>query len=236
MKISMPQEDRQLLQMVRMNRFISAPRLRMQMICQFGRRKSVQTIRRRLLATGYWSRRPARCPRIVLEHRWHRREWGRRHRVGDFRYWRHYILSDESQSSLYHSDGQVQVRRRQGERLSDACVQRNDGNRGPSVMIWGAIHHGERSELVMVDAAMNRHRNIQILRNQMLPWVMGVFGVQTWTQLSMFGTKRQSGSETWMTPLSIAAELNNAVRQAWAADTQATGVGVRRAISCSTNM
>ena len=37
-KISTPREDRQLLRMVRMNRFISAPRLRMQMIRQFGRR------------------------------------------------------------------------------------------------------------------------------------------------------------------------------------------------------
>ena len=51
------------------------------------------------------------------------------------------IFSDESRFSLYHSDGRVRVRRRQGERLI-ACVQPNDGNRGPSVMVWGAIHHG----------------------------------------------------------------------------------------------
>ena len=63
-----------------------------------------------------------------------------------------------------------------GERLIDACVQPNDGNRGPSVMVWGAIHHGGRSELVVVDGAMNRHKYIQILRNQMLRWVTGVFG------------------------------------------------------------
>ena len=60
MKISTPREDHQLLRMVRTNRFISAPRLRMQMIRQFGRRMSVRTIPRRLLAAGYWSRRPAR--------------------------------------------------------------------------------------------------------------------------------------------------------------------------------
>ena len=33
-----------------------------------------------------------------------------------------------------------------------------DGNRGQSVMAWSAIHHGERSELVVVDGAMNWHR------------------------------------------------------------------------------
>ena len=74
MKMSTPQEDRQLLWMVRMNRFISAPCL--QMICWFGRRMSVQTIRRRLLAAGYWSRCPARSPRLTLELRRRRHEWG----------------------------------------------------------------------------------------------------------------------------------------------------------------
>ena len=57
MKISMPREDCQLLWMVRMNRFISAPCLRMQMIRRFGKWMSVQTIRRWLLTAGYWSRR-----------------------------------------------------------------------------------------------------------------------------------------------------------------------------------
>ena len=128
----------------------------------------VRTIRRRLLAAGYWSRRPARCPGLTLEHRRRRREWGRRHRVWDLRQWRHCIFSDESWFYLYHSDGRVRVRRRHGERLIDACVQPNDGNR--------AIHHGVRSELVVVDGAMNRHCYIKILRNQMLPWTTGVFG------------------------------------------------------------
>ena len=68
------------------------------------------------------------------------------------------------------------MRRRQGASLIDDCIQPNDGNRGPSVMVWVAIHHGARSELVMVDGAMNRHQYIQILRNEMLPWAMGLFG------------------------------------------------------------
>ena len=73
---------------------------------------------------------------------------GRRHRVWDRRQWRPCIFSDESRFSLYHSDGRVRVCRRQRARLIDACVQPNDGNRGPSVMVWGVIHHGG-SELVV---------------------------------------------------------------------------------------
>ena len=135
MEISMPREDHQLLRLLRTIRFISAPRLRMQMIRRFERRMSVRTIRRRLLAVGYWSRRPANCPRLTLEHRRRHREWGRRHRVWDLREWRHCIVSDESQFSKYQSDGRDRVRRRQGERLIDACVQPNVGNLGPSLMV-----------------------------------------------------------------------------------------------------
>ena len=43
-------------------------------------------------------------------------------RVSDLRQWRLCIFSDESRFPLYHSDGRVWVRRRQGERLIDACV------------------------------------------------------------------------------------------------------------------
>ena len=175
MKFSTPWEDRQLLRMVRTNHFISAPRLQMQMIHRFGRRVSVRTIRRWILTTGYWSRRTAKCPRLTFEHRWRRHERARSTECGtsdngDT------IFSDESRFSQYHSDGWVRVRRRQWERLINARVQPNDGNRGPSVMVWGAIHHGGRSELIVVDGAMNRHRYIQILRNQMLPSATGVFG------------------------------------------------------------
>ena len=95
----------------------------------------------------------------------------------DLRQWKHCIFSDESLLSLYHSAGRVRVRRRQGERLIDAYVQPNDGNRSPSVMmIMGCNPPWGRSELVVVDGAVNRYRYIQILRNQMLPWATGVFG------------------------------------------------------------
>ena len=137
MKVSMPREDYQLLRMVRTNRSIATPRLRMQMTRQLGRQMSVRTIRRRLLVFGYWCPRPARCPRVS--------QWGRKQRVWDLRQWRHCIFSDESWFSLYHSDGRVRVRRKQGERLIDACVQPNDGNRGTSVMVWGAIPGGGHS-------------------------------------------------------------------------------------------
>ena len=49
-----------------------------EMLHRFRRRLSVQGIVSKLLASGYWSRRPAMCRRLTLDHRrWHRL-WRRR--------------------------------------------------------------------------------------------------------------------------------------------------------------
>ena len=145
------------------------------MIRRFGRRMSVRTIRRWLLATRYWSWCPARCPRLILEHGPCHREWGGGTECGTSDNGDN-VSSVMGPDLLYHSDGQVWVCHKQGKRLIDDCIQPNDGNHGPSVMVCGAIHHEGRSELVVVDGAMNRHGYIQIMRNQMLPWATGLFG------------------------------------------------------------
>ena len=67
----------------------------------------------------------------------------------DLRQWRHCIFRDESWFSLYHSDGRVWVRRRQGERLTDACVKPHDGNRGPPGFFW-PLEAGTHANIVGV--------------------------------------------------------------------------------------
>ena len=50
------------------------------------------------------------------------------------------VFSNESHFTPFHSDGRAHVHCRQ-ERPIDACIQPLGGNHGPSVMVWGAIHH-----------------------------------------------------------------------------------------------
>ena len=52
---------------------------------------------------------------------------------------------------IYRSDGRIRVRRREGERYIDACVQQTDGNVVPSIMVWGAFHFGGKREQVIVE-------------------------------------------------------------------------------------
>ena len=116
-------EDRQLIRMVRDNRLISDPRLRVEMIRWFESRLSVWSFLNKLLAAGYMSRRPNGCPRLTLDHRRLRRAWGRMHRKWDLRHWRQCVFTDESRFTLFQSDGRARVPRRQGKRLTEACIQ-----------------------------------------------------------------------------------------------------------------
>ena len=166
---------RQLIRMVRDNRFISAPRQRVEIIRWFRRRLSVWSIVNWFLAAGYQSRSPAGCPRLTLDHRRRHRVCGRTHRRYDVRYWRHRAFSDKSRFTLFHSDGRARVLCRQGWRLRDACIQHPGGNRGPSVMVCDAIHHGGKSELVVLNGTLNCQRDIGLVRDSMRPWATGGF-------------------------------------------------------------
>ena len=60
--------------------------------------------------------------------------------------------------------------------MIDSCIQPTHGNQDSSVMVLGAIHHGERRNLVILGGTMKMHRYIQILNGHMLPLATGFFG------------------------------------------------------------
>ena len=63
----------------------------------------------------------------------------------------------------------------QAKGLRDVCIHPTDGNRWPLVMVWGVIHHGGRSEQVVLDEAINWQRYFRRPHDSMLPWATGVF-------------------------------------------------------------
>ena len=74
--------------------------------------------------------------------------------------------------SLYRADGRRRVYRRRGERFADACVVERDRFGGGSVMVWGGIFHGIKSQLIIVAGNMTavRYRD-EILRPVAVPLV-----------------------------------------------------------------
>ena len=65
------------------------------------------------------------------------------------------MFSDESRFLLHRHDGRQRVYRRRGERFADACVAQVDRFGGGSVMVWAAIRHGWKSQLLFIDGRMN---------------------------------------------------------------------------------
>ena len=81
---------------------------------------------------------------------------GRTHIRWDIRLWRHCVFSNESPFTLFHSDCLPLVHHRQKERHINARIHTMNCNHGPSIMIWGATHHGGRSELVGLNGSLKR--------------------------------------------------------------------------------
>ena len=67
------------------------------------------------------------------------------------------------------------MRRRQGEDMLEQCVDENHGRRVPSIMVWGAMHHGGKSDIVVVEGTLAQMQYIDILRNTCLPFARATF-------------------------------------------------------------
>ena len=104
-------------------------------------------------------------------------------RLFPMRQWRRVVFTDESRFTLYRTDGRRHVYRPRRERFADACVVERDRFGGGSVMVWGGIAHGIKSQLIIVAGNMTavRYRD-EILRPVVVPLVNGI---TSWCELSM---------------------------------------------------
>jgi hypothetical protein len=86
-------------------------------------RISGQTVRRRLLESGFRARRPVIGQILKQSHRTARLTWvlarSRRWRLHT---WQHILFSDGSRFSLRFCDGRYRVYYRRGERFTDQCA------------------------------------------------------------------------------------------------------------------
>ena len=173
--ITTARDDRYLVRLCRIRRWDSSRQLRLQWRRLIRRPVSCRTVRRRLVRAGYRARRPARCPALTEDHRRRRRVWAHQHRNWTVDHWRHAVFADESRFTLHGSDGRLLVRRSQGERLLGTCVAPNHGSRQPSVMVWGAVHHGGKSDLVIFDENVNQGNYVDVMRDSMLSFARASF-------------------------------------------------------------
>ena len=156
------------------NRHLTATETALNIVGTHNRQISPKTVGSRLREIGLRARRPYVGLPLTQARRLRRMAWLTAHapRLFPMRQWRRVLFTDESRFTLYRADGRRRVYRRRGERFADACVVERDRFVGGSVMIWGGIAHGIKSQLIIVAGNMTavRYRD-EILRPVAVPLV-----------------------------------------------------------------
>lgn len=99
-----------------------------------------------------------------------RLQWSRTHRVWPQQRWNYVWFSDKSRFLLHRADGRARVYRRRHERFAANCVQEVDRFGGISVMMWAAIFHTGRTDLVHVNGTLTAQRYCdEILQPHIVP-------------------------------------------------------------------
>lgn len=134
---------------------------------------STETIRKRLKEKGIRSYRAATGPLLTTQHRVQRLRYAQNHGNWNLRHWSHVLFTDESRFCLHPDDRRVKVWRRPGERYAQCNVAGKVAFGGGSVMVWGGICLGGRTELYVVDGGAltaERYKN-EILERIVVPFL-----------------------------------------------------------------
>jgi hypothetical protein len=83
------------------------------------------------------------------------------------------VWSDESRFSLFKSDGWARVWRNSSETYNKDCIQPTVKFGGGSVMFWSCFSWYGIGPLVVVENTMNSDDYINIIANNLIPWVRG---------------------------------------------------------------
>ena len=137
-------------------------------------RISAQTVRDRLREFGIRAYRPNVGNPLTPRRRLARMQWLRRHdpRIWRRQCWQAVLFTDESRFNLFRADGRRRVYRRRNELYADCFVIERDRIGGGSVMVWGGIAYGRRTQLHNIRGHLNaiRYRD-DILSLHLVPFL-----------------------------------------------------------------
>lgn len=165
-------DDRFLQLQVRRNTKLTAVQARNVLEEVRGVRVSERTVRRRFEEVGIGSFVPAKAPKLERHHRTNRLYFAREHRHWNIEEWGQVLFTDECRIMLNQIDGRQRVWRRKGERYIQSNFENSVAYGGGSIMVWGGICLGARTELVVVDGGnLTANRYIRdILEEHVVPF------------------------------------------------------------------
>lgn len=131
--------------------------------------KSKRTIQRYLHSMGMYKRVAKKKPLLTPFQKRRRMAWTTEMRAQPEHFWRSVIFSDESRYCQFSDSGRTWVWRRSSYQLDDKLLHQTVKYGGINIMVWGAIWHGGRSELIMCEGNINAAKYIEILTEGLLP-------------------------------------------------------------------
>ncbi|GFX82892.1 transposable element Tcb2 transposase [Trichonephila clavipes] len=147
-----PADDRYIVLQARRNRRQTAGEIARHTTQATGRPISRFTVARRLHGGGLFARRPVRCVPLTTAHRRRRSLWCREHRNWRDNEWGRVLFTDESRFSLSSDSHRILIWRERGSRNHPSNIIERDRYGGRSVLVWGGIMLGSRTDLHIFDA------------------------------------------------------------------------------------
>ncbi|MBN3288591.1 TCB1 transposase, partial [Polyodon spathula] len=145
------------------NRRLTVPEIQAQLKATRRTDVSTSTAQRRLREAGLTGRIAAKKPLLRVQNK-------------RFEEWKSVLWTDESKFEIFGSNHQVFVRRREGERMSSACVVPTVKHGGGSVMVWGWFAGDRVGDLYQVHGKLIQHGYHSILQRHAIPsglWLVG---------------------------------------------------------------
>ena len=217
-----------LIRIMRTNMFISSSKIGVELIRWTERCVSAHIVQRHLVAAGYHSRSPARCPKHTHDQHCQSRIWAPRYQKWNHQHWSLVIFADESMFWLYNCDGRAHIRQPHGERLVDCCIQKmGEISAPPSWYGVLSMHQVNRSWWWWMGRSTS---NTTLASKNVLPWAKATFQKNfacTCQCHTSYCTKHMQFSSGWrgwghavacseLAAQSPVAMLQEAPLQAWA--------------------
>ncbi|GFT18139.1 transposable element Tc3 transposase [Trichonephila clavipes] len=147
-----PADDRYIVLQARRNRRQTAGEIARHTTQATGRPISRFTVARRLHGGGLFARRSVRCVPLTPAHRRRRSLWCWEHQNWRDNEWGRVLFTDESRFSLSSDSHRILIWRERGSRNRPSNIIERDRYGGRSVLVWGGIMLGSRTDLHIFDA------------------------------------------------------------------------------------
>lgn len=156
-------ESREIFRKVKVNPFISAPKLREQVKEEFGKEVTAQTIRNYVHKAGLRGRSARKKPLISKRNRLRRLNFAREHVSRPMSFWNGILWSDETKINLFGADGGRKVWRSKGQALNPKNIIPTVKHGGGSIMVWGCMAGKGVGRLDFIDTKMNADVYVDLL-------------------------------------------------------------------------